>query len=135
MFQDNQGRYEIILLTDIGSSYGGFGSWEVQVVREGGEGLSDVHFYKNTSHSLRIFMNFDNFSIHQMEDSVRLLWIVNDYLLLGWKKTSAAATEELVEVDESHGEDHGHHQEVTACEDERNVVILEKVWLSKYGET
>ena len=46
-----------------------------------------------------------------MKGSVWLVWIVNDYLLFGWEKTSAAATEEVVEVDESDGEDHRHGEE------------------------
>ena len=56
-------------------------------------------------------MNFDDFSLHQMEVSARQVWIVNNYLLFGGEKTLTAATEEVVEVDESDGEDHRHGEE------------------------
>ena len=73
--------------------------------------ITDIHLNKNILKSLSFFMNFDDFTVHQMEGSVWLAWIMNDYLLLGGEKALTAATEEVVEVDEGNSQDHRYGEE------------------------
>ena len=94
--------------------------------------ITDVHLNKNISKSLSFFMNFHDFSVHQVEGSGWLVWIVDDYLLLGWEKTLTAATEEVIEVYEGNGEDHWHGKENSK---ETVIKMMEDVWIREHRET